>query len=100
MAWRSKRVSMGKSSLRQVLLIVVVILGGAVLVRNGFNYFSTKAARDSIKAEIETLKQKNEELSKKAQDIYADKEFVEKTAYEKLNLARQGETVIIITDGK
>jgi cell division protein FtsB len=99
--WRPRRTTIGKGlDLRKIAYILIIAAGVLALLKNGYNYFSMRAQRDSLKAEIEQLKAKNDELSLKAQQLYADKDYVEKTAREQLGLAKDGETVIIIKGDK
>jgi cell division protein FtsB len=100
-SWNARRAAIGKGiNLKKILYILIIAAGVGALLKNGYNYFSMRARRDALKAEIAQLKEKNDELTRKAQDLYADKDYVEKTAREQLNLAKDGETVIIIKRDK
>jgi cell division protein FtsB len=100
--WRPRRLTAAGKGLdfKKVVYTLVIAAGVLALLKNGYNYFSMRAQRDSLKAEIEQLKNKNDELTRKAQDLYADKDYVEKTAREQLGLAKDGETVIVIKGDK
>lgn len=82
--------------IKKIFYIIVIAIGVIALLKNGFSYFSARAHRDALKAEIEELKVKNTETEKKIKDIYNDREFVEKQAREELGLVKEGETVIKI----
>jgi cell division protein FtsL len=87
----------GKVKGKNVLIILVVVLGGFLLARSAFKYFDMKTQRDGLKSEIDQLKEDNAKLQEKIANLYNDKEYVEKVAREQLNLVKQGETVYIIS---
>lgn len=77
--------------------MIVVLIGAGILLKSAYNYFDMKSQRDSIKNEIEQLKEDNARLQEKITNLYNDKEYVEKVAREQLNLVKDGETVYIIS---
>jgi cell division protein FtsB len=87
----------GRIKGRTIAFAVVVIFGGSILARSAYKYFDMKSQRDSIKNEIEQLKEDNVKLQEKITNLYNDKEYVEKVAREQLNLVKDGETVYIIS---
>jgi cell division protein FtsL len=87
----------GRIKGRTIAFAVVVLFGGGVLIRSAYKYFDMRTQRDSIKSEIEQLKEDNEKLQEKITNLYNDKEYVEKVAREQLNLVKEGETVYIIS---
>jgi cell division protein FtsB len=99
--WYEKRSYSGKGgNAKKILYLFVIVVGVVFLLKNGYSYFCMKNQRDSLKQEIEELKKKNETLSARAANLYNDREYVEKAAREQLNLAKDGETVIIIKNDK
>lgn len=87
----------GRISGKAIGFAIVIIFGGAVLLRSAYKYFDMKTQRDNIKNEAEQLKEDNAELQEKITNLYNDKEYVEKVAREQLNLVKDGETVYIIS---
>ena len=99
--WYERKSSTGKGlNGRKIIILLVVIAGVFLLLRSGINYFKMKGQRDSLKQEISDLTKKNGQLTSKTANLYNDKEYIEKAAREQLNLAKDGETVIIIKDDK
>ena len=87
----------GRIKGRTIAFAVVVLFGGSILVRSAYKYFDMKSQRDSVKNEIEQLKDDNVKLQERITNLYNDKGYVEKVAREQLNLVKDGETVYIIS---
>jgi cell division protein FtsB len=87
----------GKISGKKIFIGVVIFAFGGVLVRSAYKYFDMKSQRDAVVNEIEQLKEDNAKLQDRINNLYNDKEFVEKSAREQLNLVKDGETVFIIS---
>jgi cell division protein FtsL len=88
---------LGRVSGRKLLIIILLLFSGGILFRSAYKYFDMKTQRDSIKSEIEQLKEDNVKLQEKIANLYNDKDYVEKVAREQLNLVKDGETVYIIS---
>lgn len=85
-----------KTPLRYIIAAVGIILV-FLLVRNIF-YLSASTDRIRRAAEkVEQLKQENERLKKQKERVESQ-EFLEREAREKLGLAREEETVVILPD--
>ncbi len=89
----------GSKAIRFIIIFIIAI-GVIFLAKNIMSYMNMKSQRDNMRVEIEELKKSNEELSAKVNNLYNDKEYIEKKAREKLNLIKDGETVIIIKKDK
>lgn len=76
-------------------LIIILILIIIALGREGYRYFGINQEIKNLEQKIEKLKQENEELEG-MEKYFESKEFLEKQARLKLNLAKPGEGVIII----
>ncbi|MFP4466538.1 MAG: FtsB family cell division protein [Candidatus Goldiibacteriota bacterium] len=96
--WKSKR-SKGNKKKRS-LLAVSLIAGAAAVVffGNASTYIKMKKQKNAVESEISFLKKENEKLRERIKDVHSDREFVEKTAREQLNLIKEGETVFVIAD--
>ncbi|HDQ26554.1 MAG TPA: septum formation initiator family protein [bacterium] len=93
---KALRLSAGKKKGRKIILIAAAVLGAVFILRSASGYFSMRHDRNSVRAEIERLKEENSNLEKKIANVYNDREYIEKIAREQLNLVKQGETVFII----
>jgi cell division protein FtsB len=87
----------GKMSGKKLGIILFVLFGVGILGRSVLKYADMKSQRDSIKSEIEQLKEDNVKLQEKITNLYNDREYVEKVSREQLNLVKDGETVYIIS---
>jgi cell division protein FtsB len=99
--WYEKRSYTGKGgNAKKIMFVAIIAIGLLFLLKNGYSYFKMKNQRDALKQEITDLTKKNDQLSAKSANLYNDKDYIEKAAREQLNLAKDGETVIIIKDDK
>jgi cell division protein FtsB len=83
-------------------IILFTSLGVAILIAYGLiaQIFNTIHSGDRLEQatnELNQLQLKNSELKRKLDEVKTDY-FVEKEARDKLNLSREGETIIVIPD--
>jgi cell division protein FtsB len=93
--WKARNSFIGRGlTVKKVMYIIVIAAGVLALLKNGITYFSARAHKDALTAEIEQLKVKNGQDEQKLKGLYNDKELIEKKAREELGLVKDGETVI------
>ena len=78
-------------------LIIIFIFALISLGRESYRYFIVSEEIRSLKNKIEELKRGNEELTN-TKAYFNSKEFLEDEARKKLNMVKEGESVIIITN--
>lgn len=96
---------MKKDKLKQVfnskvvifVLLLIFIWLGIVSVRTIYKKYQLDKEISSVKNEIEKLDKKNQELSQML-DYFSSQNFLEKEAKEKLNLKKEGETVVMVNE--
>ena len=84
----------------QLFFYLVLILGGVLIFRFGRNiYFLWQAQKKVGQAQeqLETLKKEQVELLKK-KEYYQSEAFVEQQARDKLSLAKEGETLVVLPE--
>ena len=82
-----------------VAVLSLVVLG--IVGENG--YLDRRARRRQIQAltaEIEKIKQDNQQLSRMVRDLRSDPQAIEKLARERLRLGRPGEVIITLPPGQ
>jgi cell division protein FtsB len=67
------------------------------LVRNVFKISEAKKSIDEARARVEKLARENKELSEKLQSVQSEN-YTEKQLRDKLGMAKEGETVVILPD--
>ena len=78
-----------------VVILTLVVLG--IVGENG--YLERRAQRREIQAfsaEIEKIKQENQQLNQTIKDLRSDPRAIEELARERLGLARPGEVIITL----
>jgi cell division protein FtsB len=82
------------------ILCLVVVLAFALvsLGREAYRYFQVSKEISDLEKRIDDFKKENEELLS-LRGIFDSQEFLEDEARKKLNMVKEGEGVIIITDG-
>lgn len=80
-----------------ILVLCVFIAIFYSLSRQIYNSLSAGRRLDQAASDLAQLQRKNLELKKKLKDV-GGVQFVEEQARDKLNMARDGETVVIIPD--
>ncbi len=88
-AARRKKILLGAAAVFAVYLLASFILGEMGLVK----YFRMKAQERATLDEVETLKQDNARLQREVRLLRNDPAYIERTARDKLGLARPGEIV-------
>ena len=81
------------------VLLSLVLLG--IVGENG--YLERRARRRQVQAltaEIEKLKQENQQLSQSVRDLRSDPHAIEKLARERLPLGRPGEIIVRLPQGQ
>lgn len=79
--------------LTAILVFVVIAFG-----RESYRYFKISQEIRDLEKQVEEFKKNNEELSK-MKDYFQSREFLQDEARGKLNLVKEGEKLIIISDG-
>jgi cell division protein FtsB len=79
--------------LTAILVFVVIALG-----RESYRYFKISQEIRDLEKQIEEFRKNNEELSK-MKDYFQSREFLQDEARGKLNLVKEGEKLIIVSDG-
>jgi len=80
--------------------IVFVVISLLMLVSLTRNIIKVREAKERLKEReehIEKIRKENEELSQRVETFKSD-EFVEKQLRDKLGLAKEGETIIVLPD--
>ncbi|RMH64843.1 MAG: septum formation initiator family protein [Calditrichaeota bacterium] len=93
---KSTRWALGPlNSGRMLILAVLAVLIGAFLFadRGLYKLWQVKKERDALLREIELLKDKKKHLEEEKHRLEKDIEYIEKTAREKYNMKKPGETV-------
>ena len=78
------------------LLLLAVVVNEVI---GGTGYVARREQRrhiDQLTAEVDQLKQENERLTKRVQDLRSDPATIEEMAREQLHLARPGEVVVTL----
>lgn len=86
---------MFKSRLSQLVFIVIGLMMIVGLSKNILRLLKVDDRIEEIERNVAELRQKNQEL-KEAREYYSSDEFVEKEARNRLNLAKPGETMVIL----
>ena len=73
-------------------MLVVVAFG-----REGYHYFKVSEEIRGLEKNIEDFKKANEELAKN-REYFQSQEFLEDEARKKLNMAKEGETVVMVNN--
>jgi cell division protein FtsB len=78
----------------------LIVVFGFVLVslgREGYRYFRTAEEIRELEEKINDLKNENEELTQ-IKETFNSQEFLEDEARRKLNMVKEGESVIIVAE--
>lgn len=86
---------MFKKRILQILIILFLVVFAANTLKQVFRLNQAKAKFGKAVAKLESLKAENERL-KAEQQFRETPEFVEKAARDRLGLAKEGETVVIL----
>ena len=78
------------------LVILVLLIS---IVRNVSRIANLNKNIQEEEQSLVSLRKKNDELKKKVEEVKSD-EFIEKQARDKLGLAKEGETVVVLPDGE
>ena len=81
------------------LFLFLAVLFLISLVRNVFKISEAKKSIDEARARVEKLARENKELSEKLQSVQSDN-YTEKQLRDKLGMAKEGETVVILPDAE
>jgi len=79
-----------------LFLVIVFVFVLISLGRESYRYFKVSEEIKNLENKIKELKQGNEELTN-TKTYFNSKEFLEDEARKKLNMVKEGESVIIIT---
>ncbi len=88
------------SLMRHIIRWGFLLLAVLLTISLARNIIRSRAADNKIeeaKAKLEALKKENQELADKLESVNSD-EYIEKQARDKLGLAKEGETVIVLPD--
>lgn len=83
---------------KKAIQIVIIIIGISLIVnltRDILRLLKTGGRIEQAENRLEETKGENKQLSEKKQ-YYASEEFIEETARDKLNMARSGETIVVL----
>lgn len=83
---------------KKLLTLIILIVGVGLIISLSRDIWRLLRADDWVtqaRLQVEELEKRNLEL-KELKDYYQSEEFVEEQARNKLNLAREGETVVIL----
>lgn len=83
---------------KKIINFTILIIGIGLIISLSRDIFRLLRAGDRIKQaqlQVEELEKENIEL-KELEEYYQSEEFVEEQARNKLNLAKEGETIIIL----
>lgn len=89
-----------KTGLKTYLNIVYVGISLLMLVSLTRNIMKVREAKERLKEKedyIEKIREENDELSQRV-EIFKSEEFVESQLRDKLGLAKEGETIIVLPD--
>jgi cell division protein FtsB len=75
-----------------ILLLIFIAMG-----REAYRYYRVSREIRDLKQKIEDLKKSNEELML-IKEYFTSKEFLEDEARKKLNMTKEGESVIVISN--
>jgi cell division protein FtsL len=78
-------------------LLVVLVLIVIVFGRESYHYFKVAEEVNNLEQNIENLKKENEDLIKN-REYFQSQEFLEDEARKKLNMVKEGETVVMVTN--
>ncbi len=92
--WKTKKM-VAKPGKKGLIIILVLIFFSFAFLKSFYKFVSIKIKERQMIEEIEILKQKNDEIKRKLNNIYDNKDFIEKQARQ-LNLIKDGEIVFII----
>lgn len=83
---------------KRPISLIILIIGISLIINLSRDIFRLLKAGDRVRQaqlRVEELEKKNLEL-KELKEYYQSEEFVEEQARNKLNLAREGETIVIL----
>jgi len=83
---------------KKAVSLIIIIIGIGLIVTLSRDIFRLLKADDRIRQaqlEVERLSQRNLDLEE-LKEYYQSEEFIEEHARNKLNLAREGETIVIL----
>jgi cell division protein FtsB len=89
-----------KAKLKTYSNIVFIVISLLMLASLSRNIIKVREAKERLKEKeeyIEKIKGENEELNQRA-DVFKSEEFIEKQLRDKLGLAKEGETIIVLPD--
>jgi cell division protein FtsB len=89
-----------KARLKTYSNIVFIVISLLMLASLSRNIIKVREAKERLKEKeenIEKIKGENEELNQRA-DVFKSEEFIEKQLRDKLGLAKEGETIIVLPD--
>lgn len=86
-----------KKKLIRYLILVFGIYLVVFLSRDLFQLLKKKERIKKMEEKIETLRLGNEELGERLEYVESD-QFIEKEARDKLNMAKEGETIVILPE--
>ncbi len=78
-------------------LVIILVLVIVALGREGYRYFKVGEEINNLEQDIEDLKENNKELIEN-REYFQSQEFLEDEARKKLNMVKEGETVVMITN--
>ena len=83
---------------KKVIQVAIIIIGLSLIVNLTKDIFRLLKAGEQVKfaeRKLEEAKLEKEEILKK-KEYYASEEFIEEAARDKLNMARPGETIVVL----
>lgn len=78
-------------------LIIVFAFALVSLLREGYRYFQVSEEIGGLENKINDLKKENDELLK-IKETFNSQDFLEEEARRKLNMVKEGESVIIVAE--
>lgn len=78
-------------------LLLIFALALVSLLREGYRFFQVSEEIRGLEEKIEDFRRENEELLE-MKNIFNSQEFLEEEARKRLNMVKEGENVIIISD--
>ena len=78
-------------------LILFLVLVLVAMTKEAYRYYKVSQEIKDLENKIEDLKKSNEELAQE-KEYFTSREFLEDEARKKLNMVKEGESVIIVSD--
>jgi len=87
-------------ALTSVLLLIALLVGSMFGDRGILHLITQRQRAEALREEIESLREENLRLYARIHELRTDPRAVERLAREELGLARPGETVFLLHEGR